>query len=129
MERVHYGPSFREAGYRPWPAVAVPHRGRGPRGAGLSARPGRRLQRNRYPDRSRGEVLLGLCRTARQAIDAEVRSANRTLLLVSGGERAGYEAMPTQWPQDVSQGKWLGDGAGGLAGEYPFRVEGPVQEG
>jgi hypothetical protein len=36
---------------------------------------------------------------------------------------------PAQWPQDVSQGKWLGDGAGGLAGEYPFLVEGPVQEG
>jgi fructose-bisphosphate aldolase, class I len=31
--------------------------------------------------------------TARQAIDAVVRSANRTLLLVSGGERAGDEAM------------------------------------
>jgi hypothetical protein len=36
---------------------------------------------------------------------------------------------PARWPQDVSQGKWLGDGAGVLAGEYPFRVEGPVQEG
>jgi fructose-bisphosphate aldolase, class I len=31
--------------------------------------------------------------TAQQAIDAVVRSANRTLLLVSGGEKAGDEAM------------------------------------
>jgi fructose-bisphosphate aldolase, class I len=31
--------------------------------------------------------------TGQQAIDAVVRSANRTLLLVSGGERAGDEAM------------------------------------
>jgi fructose-bisphosphate aldolase, class I len=31
--------------------------------------------------------------SAAQAIDAVVRSANRTLLLVSGGERAGDEAM------------------------------------
>ena len=31
--------------------------------------------------------------SAGQAIDAVVRSANRTLLLVSGGERAGDEAM------------------------------------
>jgi fructose-bisphosphate aldolase, class I len=31
--------------------------------------------------------------SAQQAIDAVVRSANRTLLLVSGGERAGDEAM------------------------------------
>ena len=31
--------------------------------------------------------------TQRQAIEAVVRSANRTLLLVSGGERAGDEAM------------------------------------
>jgi class I fructose-bisphosphate aldolase len=31
--------------------------------------------------------------SSQQAIDAVVRSANRTLLLVSGGERAGDEAM------------------------------------
>jgi class I fructose-bisphosphate aldolase len=31
--------------------------------------------------------------SAQQAIDAVVRSASRTLLLVSGGERAGDEAM------------------------------------
>jgi fructose-bisphosphate aldolase, class I len=31
--------------------------------------------------------------SAGRAIDAVVRSANRTLLLVSGGERAGDEAM------------------------------------
>jgi len=31
--------------------------------------------------------------TQQQAIDAVVRSAGRTLLLVSGGERAGDEAM------------------------------------
>jgi fructose-bisphosphate aldolase, class I len=36
-----------------------------------------------WPDKSR----------AQQAIDAVVRSANRTLVLVSGGERAGDEAM------------------------------------
>jgi class I fructose-bisphosphate aldolase len=31
--------------------------------------------------------------SAQEAIDAVVRSANRTLLLVSGGEKAGDEAM------------------------------------
>ncbi len=31
--------------------------------------------------------------TSQQAIDAVVRSANRTLVLVSGGEKAGDEAM------------------------------------
>ena len=31
--------------------------------------------------------------TSQQAIDAVVRSANRTLLLVSGGEQQGDEAM------------------------------------
>ena len=31
--------------------------------------------------------------TSQQAIDAVVRSANRTFVLVSGGEKAGDEAM------------------------------------
>jgi class I fructose-bisphosphate aldolase len=39
------------------------------------------------PEAYRGEF------SAQQSIDAVVRSANRTLLLVSGGERAGDEAM------------------------------------
>ncbi len=39
------------------------------------------------PEAYRGEF------SAQQAIDAVVRSANRTLLLVSGGEKAGDEAM------------------------------------
>ena len=39
-----------------------------------------------------------------QAIDAVVRSANRTLLLVSGGERAGDEAMLEKARQSVDAG-------------------------
>jgi class I fructose-bisphosphate aldolase len=40
-----------------------------------------------YPDKRTAVPV------AHDAIDAVVRSANRTLLLVSGGERAGDEAM------------------------------------
>ena len=39
-----------------------------------------------------------------QAIDAVVRSANRTLLLVSGGERAGDEAMLEKARQSMTAG-------------------------
>ena len=49
-----------------------------------------------------------LSRTAgvhlQQAIDAVVRSANRTLLLVSGGERAGDEAMLEKARQSMEAG-------------------------
>jgi len=42
--------------------------------------------------------------TTQQAIDAVVRSANRTLLLVSGGERAGDEAMLEKARQSMEGG-------------------------
>ena len=42
--------------------------------------------------------------TTQQAIDAVVRSANRTLLLVSGGERAGDEAMLDKARQSMEAG-------------------------
>ena len=42
--------------------------------------------------------------SAQQAIDAVVRSANRTLLLVSGGERAGDEAMLEKARQSMEAG-------------------------
>lgn len=46
------------------------------------------------PDKQSGVPEAYLAEfSAQQAIDAVVRSANRTLLLVSGGERAGDEAM------------------------------------
>ena len=47
-----------------------------------------------HPDKQSGAAQPYLRDfTTQQAIDAVVRSANRTLLLVSGGERAGDEAM------------------------------------
>jgi class I fructose-bisphosphate aldolase len=42
--------------------------------------------------------------TGQQAIDAVVRSANRTLVLVSGGERAGDEAMLEKARQSMEAG-------------------------
>ena len=42
--------------------------------------------------------------SAQRAIDAVVRSANRTLLLVSGGERAGDEAMLDKARQSMEAG-------------------------
>ena len=42
--------------------------------------------------------------SAQQAIDAVVRSANRTLLLVSGGERVGDEAMLEKARQSMEAG-------------------------
>ena len=42
--------------------------------------------------------------SSQQAIDAVVRSANRTLLLVSGGERAGDEAMLEKARQSMEAG-------------------------
>lgn len=42
--------------------------------------------------------------STQQAIDAVVRSANRTLLLVSGGERAGDEAMLEKARQSMEAG-------------------------
>jgi fructose-bisphosphate aldolase, class I len=42
--------------------------------------------------------------SAQQAIDAVVRSANRSLLLVSGGERAGDEAMLDKARQSMEAG-------------------------
>ena len=44
-----------------------------------------------HPEKHYGAYAREL--SSQQAIDAVVRSANRTLLLVSGGERAGDEAM------------------------------------
>ena len=42
--------------------------------------------------------------SAEQAIEAVVRSANRTLLLVSGGEQAGDEAMLEKARQSMDAG-------------------------
>ena len=42
--------------------------------------------------------------SSQEAIDAVVRSANRTLLLVSGGERAGDEAMLEKARQSMEAG-------------------------
>jgi class I fructose-bisphosphate aldolase len=42
--------------------------------------------------------------SSQQAIDAVVRSANRTLLLVSGGEKAGDEAMLEKARQSMEAG-------------------------
>jgi fructose-bisphosphate aldolase, class I len=42
--------------------------------------------------------------SAQAAIDAVVRSANRTLLLVSGGEQAGDEAMLEKARQSMEAG-------------------------
>ena len=42
--------------------------------------------------------------SSQQAIDAVVKSANRTLLLVSGGERAGDEAMLEKARQSMEAG-------------------------
>jgi class I fructose-bisphosphate aldolase len=42
--------------------------------------------------------------SSQQAIDAVVRSANRTLLLVSGGERAGDEAVLEKARQSMEAG-------------------------
>ena len=42
--------------------------------------------------------------SSQEAIDAVVRSANRTLLLVSGGERAGDEAMLDKARQSMEAG-------------------------
>lgn len=42
--------------------------------------------------------------TSQQAIDAVVRSANRSLLLVSGGEQAGDEAMLEKARQSMEAG-------------------------
>ncbi|MEU5523432.1 hypothetical protein ABZ759_22965 [Streptomyces sp. NPDC047860] len=42
--------------------------------------------------------------TSQQAIDAVVRSANRTLVLVSGGEKAGDEAMLEKTRQSMEAG-------------------------
>lgn len=50
------------------------------------------------PDAYRSEY------SAQQAIDAVVKSANRTLLLVSGGERAGDEAMLEKARQSMEAG-------------------------
>jgi class I fructose-bisphosphate aldolase len=42
--------------------------------------------------------------SSQQAIDAVVRSANRTLVLVSGGEKAGDEAMLTKARESMEAG-------------------------
>jgi class I fructose-bisphosphate aldolase len=58
-----------------------------------------------YPDKQSGAAQPYLRDfTTQQAIDAVVRSANRTLLLVSGGERAGDEAMLEKARQSMEAG-------------------------
>jgi class I fructose-bisphosphate aldolase len=48
-----------------------------------------------HPEKAEGvpAAYAGVDFTSQQAIDAVVRSANRTLVLVSGGARAGDDAM------------------------------------
>lgn len=58
-----------------------------------------------HPDKQSGvpeAYLAGV--SAQQAIDAVVRSANRTLLLVSGGERAGDDAMVEKARESMEAG-------------------------
>jgi fructose-bisphosphate aldolase, class I len=59
-----------------------------------------------HPEKGSFEVPEPYLRepSAQQAIDAVVRSANRTLLLVSGGERAGDEAMLDKARQSMEAG-------------------------
>jgi fructose-bisphosphate aldolase, class I len=58
-----------------------------------------------HPDKQSGAAEQYLREfSAQQAIDAVVRSANRTLLLVSGGERAGDEAMLEKARQSMEAG-------------------------
>jgi fructose-bisphosphate aldolase, class I len=58
-----------------------------------------------HPDKQSGAAQPYLRDfTTQQAIDAVVRSANRTLLLVSGGERAGDEAMLEKARQSMEAG-------------------------
>ena len=58
-----------------------------------------------HPDKQSGAAKQYLGEfPSQQAIDAVVRSANRTLLLVSGGERAGDEAMLDKARQSMEAG-------------------------
>ena len=58
-----------------------------------------------HPDKQSGVAGPYLAQfSSQQAIDAVVRSANRTLLLVSGGERAGEEAMVEKARQAMEAG-------------------------
>jgi fructose-bisphosphate aldolase, class I len=58
-----------------------------------------------HPDKQSGAAQPYLRDfTTQQAIDAVVKSANRTLLLVSGGERAGDEAMLEKARQSMEAG-------------------------
>jgi fructose-bisphosphate aldolase, class I len=58
-----------------------------------------------HPEKQSGvpDAYLGEF-SSQQAIDAVVRSANRSLLLVSGGERAGDEAMLDKARQSMEAG-------------------------
>ena len=58
-----------------------------------------------HPDKHSGVPEAYLAEvSAQQAIDAVVRSANRTLLLVSGGERAGDDAMVEKARESMEAG-------------------------
>ena len=59
-----------------------------------------------HPDEARRRASRRTTPSSRsqQAIDAVVRSANRTLVLVSGGARAGDEAMIEKAPQSMEAG-------------------------
>ncbi len=58
-----------------------------------------------HPDKQSGVPEAYLAEvSAQQAIDAVVRSANRTLLLVSGGERAGDDAMVEKARESMEAG-------------------------
>lgn len=58
-----------------------------------------------HPDKQSGVPEAYLTEvSAQQAIDAVVRSANRTLLLVSGGERAGDDAMVEKARESMEAG-------------------------
>ncbi len=58
-----------------------------------------------HPDKQSGVPQAYLAEVSgQQAIDAVVRSANRTLLLVSGGERAGDDAMVEKARESMEAG-------------------------
>ena len=78
-----------------------------PRGAAIDAKGGADVVKVNFPhpDKQSGVPEAYLTEvSAQQAIDAVVRSANRTLLLVSGGERAGDDAMVEKARESMEAG-------------------------
>ena len=58
-----------------------------------------------HPDKRAGvPAAYASAFTSQQAVDAVVRSANRTLVLISGGEKAGDDAMLTKAAQSMQAG-------------------------